>query len=360
MDVDQYLFLLNNLCAQMPSEVGIQPWLEQRLLAGDATALEALQCRQALLGSRDREHVAGLVEETGVFPEFNAEERAAALVLTFELEDLVGRVRLAQQCEVYSASQPLFSELPSLLTTARNRELIPVSQLDDIRSDGIVTVGRLFTRLSPFLPLTVVDYVRTEYPSVPLFVRLDPYFVSRVVPPTVLTEAVRIPPNPNWWRTLAIRVRDREGAVYELDGTEPLSGDFLGFWDYRVRGVRRLETSAVRRSSTFLTMMLEELQIGRADELIGRCVHLDSASVDGKTPSTALVSHLDLAINIYEGEDMRQREQQHLRSGKVQDATRRTHLLRTEGVRLQDMIPVCERFFRSVRLTREVVQSEFM
>jgi len=281
-------------------------------------------------------------------------------MLTFELEDRVEAVRLAQQCESYSASQPLFRRLPALLTTAQKEELIPISEMGEIRSDGVVAVMGAFARLGPFVPVAVIEHIRGEHPRAPLFVRLDPYFVARNEPPVVLMEAVRVPPNPNWWRTLAIRVGAREGGVYELDGTDRAVDDLQAFWDYRVRGVRRLEASAVRREPDMLSMMLEELQVGGDDELFGRCIHLDTHDVEGHTPDTARLAHLDLAINIYDGTDRQSRMKQHLRNGKVQDASRRTHLLRTEGVGLNDLIPVCERFFRSSRLTHEMISSEFV
>jgi hypothetical protein len=358
-ELDRYFMLLDRLSAEAQEiETGILPWLEGRVAGNDPDVLEALSLRQGLLTSPDRERVEGFLE-IGVFPFGTDETRTAALVLTFELEDQVAAIHVAKQCERYSASQPLFRELPALLATARKEELVPVSEME-IRSDGIVAVAGVFARLGPFVPVAVIEHIRAEHPRAPLFVRLDPYFVAHDEPPAVLMEAVRVPPNPNWWRALAIRIGAREGGVYELDGTDRAVDDLQAFWDYRVRGVRRLETSAVRREHDMLAMMLEELQVGRGDELFGRCVHLDTHDVDGHTPDTARLSHLDLAINIYDGTDRRSRMEQYLRHGKVQDASRRTHLLRTEGVWLKDMIPVCERFFRSLRLTNEMILSEFV
>lgn len=359
-ELDRYLMLLDRLRAEAQEvEVGILPWLESRISASDSGVLEALSIRQGLLSPHDRERVDGLLE-TGVFPCRGDETRRAALVLTFELEDRVQAVRLAQQCESYSASQPLFRRLPALLATARKEELIPISEMGEIRSDGIVAVGGVFARLGPFVPVAVIEHIKGEHPRAPLFLRLDPYFVARDEPPLALMEAVRVPPSPNWWRALAIRVGAREGGVYELDGTDRAVDDLQALWEYRVLGVRRLETSAVRREPDMLAMMLEELQVGRGDELFGRCIHLDTHDVEGHTPDTARLSHLDLAINIYEGTDRQRRMGQRLRNGKVQDASRRTHLLRTEGLRLQDMIPVCRKFFRSLRLTSEMILSEFV
>lgn len=359
-ELDGYFQLLDRLYVEaLELETGVLPWLETKCSEMDSDVLGALRIREALLTANDRNRVEGYLE-LGVFALASDETRRAALLLTFDLEERVAAARFARQCERYSASQPLFRELPRLLSVARKDELIPITAIHEIRADGVVAIQDVFARLSPFVPVASIDFLRAEHPRAPLFVRLDPYFVARDEPPTVLMEAIQVPPNPNWWRELAIRVGTREGGVYALHGTERAVDDHEAFWDYHVRRVRRLEASATRREEHMLAMMLEELQVGRGDELFGRCVHLDTHDVQGHTPETARLAHLDLAIQMYDGCASQARLKQYLRNGRVQDASWRTHLLRTEGVLLKDLVPVCERFFLSLRLTREMILSEFV
>jgi hypothetical protein len=106
-------------------------------------------------------------------------------------------------------------------------------------------------------------------------------------------------------------------------------------------------------------MMFEELQVDNADLLLGRCVHLDTRDVVAKTPDTSKVKHLDLAINVYLGTARNARVAQHLRRGKVHDATVRTHLLRTENIRLGAVIAICQDFFLSRSLINEMTEQQF-
>ena len=118
----------------------------------------------------------------------------------------------------------------------------------------------------------------------------------RVRPSQRLWERVVIPANPKWWRTLGLYAGETDGGVYELENALP--GDITRFWEYRVRGVRRLESSATKRSN--LSMMVEELT-ETADHLLGRCIHLDTDALPGTDFDGAAVNHLDLAMNVYEG-----------------------------------------------------------
>lgn len=206
-ELDRYFMLLDRLCVEAQEiETGILPWLEARVDSCDSDALEALSLRQGLLTSHDRERVEGLLE-SGFFPFASDETRSAALMLTFEVEDRAAAVHVVRQCERYSASQPLFRELPALLANARKEELVPISEME-IRSDGIVAIGGVFARLGPFVPVAVIDHIRAEHPRAPLFVRLDPYFVD--------TTSHR----RSWWRP-CVSPQIRTGGVLWGSGPVP-------------------------------------------------------------------------------------------------------------------------------------------
>lgn len=102
-------------------------------------------------------------------------------------------------------------------------------------------------------------------------------------------------------------------------------------------------------------MLIEELS--RADDpnelMIGRCIHLDTHDPAFTPLGKVEMQHLDLAINIYAGEDRQKRFGQNLQHGKVQDATFRTHLLRIEGIPFVSVFAFCEMFLESKILLSE-------
>jgi hypothetical protein len=126
------------------------------------------------------------------------------------------------------------------------------------------------------------------------------------------------------------------------------------YLDYHVEGIRRLEIQAERRKD-MLTMMIEELPApDHADGLmVGRCNHLDTQMPNGTPIHDVKLSHLDLALNVYEGDARADRFGRRLKEGKVTDASFRAHLMRIEGIPLLTLLPICAGFLRSEILLRE-------
>ena len=71
------------------------------------------------------------------------------------------------------------------------------------------------------------------------------------------------------------------------------------------------------------------------------------------------MNHLDLAMNVYEGDARTARMAMHLRNGTVENASFRTHLLRVEGVPLSALLDLATMFFRSTTLTTEWIADQF-
>jgi hypothetical protein len=65
------------------------------------------------------------------------------------------------------------------------------------------------------------------------------------------------------------------------------------------------------------------------------------------------MQHLDLAINVYEGQDRQKRFAQSLQNGKVQDASFRTHLFRIEQTPFVSLFSFCGMFLESKVLLSE-------
>ena len=88
----------------------------------------------------------------------------------------------------------------------------------------------------------------------------------------MLLEAAVVPADPNWLSQFSLRKGMRDQGWYDLLDCEPLESQ-RQCWDYRVRGVRRLEFSVERKKDDYLSMMIEELP--RPDDrnrlMVGRC-----------------------------------------------------------------------------------------
>jgi hypothetical protein len=104
-------------------------------------------------------------------------------------------------------------------------------------------------------------------------------------------------------------------------------------------------------------MMLEELPNLHIDhELISaRCVHLDTEDPVGTPFEKAVMKHLDLAVNVYGGQDKTRRWKSRLFEGKATDATFRTHVLRIKDVPLDSAFAFSIMFFRSETLLDELI-----
>jgi hypothetical protein len=105
----------------------------------------------------------------------------------------------------------------------------------------------------------------------------------------------------------------------------------------------------------YLTMIIEELP--RPDDpsglMIARCIHLDTRDPAFTPLGQVEMQHLDLAINVYEGEDREKRFAQSLQNGKVQDASFRTHLFRIERTPFVSLFSFCGMFLESKVLLSE-------
>jgi len=102
-------------------------------------------------------------------------------------------------------------------------------------------------------------------------------------------------------------------------------------------------------------MMIEELPRGddQAGVMVARCIHLDTRAAVGTPMADARLQHLDLAINVYLDDDRTRRMSGTLQTGRVQDATFRTHLLRVENVPFPALFGFAEMFLTSSHLRSE-------
>lgn len=357
-DIESYSHDLEIMVDQLDAQQCIpHEWLESQLANADQIALRMVATREAILTSLDRERILGYLA-IGYFQHESIDRRMASILVALDIEAAVSRRRLQMRCAVYHLMQPLFARRTHLIERAREGELLPVDCIGSIDDDGVVEVDEVFARLDPMLPPGIVRFLHQCFPSAPLYVRLDPTVVWEARPPHHLVETVLSPADPHWWKSLAMHPRTSTGGTYILDAPKKPHDDIEAYWDYHVKGIRRIETSASRRTPDYLTIMLEELETS-GNLMIGRCVHMDTTAAEGTSPADAILRHADLAVNVYEADAIVRRLGGQLRGGMVADASFRTHLLRIEEAPVELVVPLTVLFFRSRPLLRDLISDQF-
>lgn len=360
--IDAYLADLQRL-AQICLETSATPheFIERPPQEHQDLVKRNLRLRSEFLAESE-ERTLGAYLELGLFDGLPRRDRIVAFAFAFDLQHAVDALVIDRQCERYNSDQPLFAGAPSLLRKIRRREiagepdyeLIEAQALTSVSGSELYKVDNGYGKLTRYLNPGIVNWAQASFPDAPLFIRLDPYFFSTQQPLQLLTEATLVPANPKWLPGFTLRKGMKEFAAYALSDVSPRD-DQAQFWDYRVRGLRRLEVRAERREKNYLTMMIEELP--RPDDpsglMIGRCIHLDSRDPAGTSLDQVQVSHLDLAINVYKGATRAVRTGQTLQHGKIVDASCRTHLLRIEGAPFISLFQFCRMFFQSSVLLSE-------
>jgi hypothetical protein len=175
--------------------------------------------------------------------------------------------------------------------------------------------------------------------------------------PSLREHVIRVP-NPTWWKVLGLHRGTTDSGCFDL---APDMGR-TAYWKYAVKGVRRLEVFVKREAQGRLSMMVEEVSV--RDEtngfVLGHCIHLDTQSPEGTPFEEAELKHIDLAINVYEGDRIgARREQKVSDTGRVVDASYRTHLIRVDGARFPILFDFAGDFLLSKTLLFEWLSHHF-
>ena len=362
MDLDAYLAAVSELaeiCHR--NEVAPQEHLDSGFQQGDKAVQELIGCRKSWMTADDEERVASFAG-LGCFLAMPASERPAAFALCLDVSRELDVVSLQARCARYDEHRPIFANVPSLRELARDDELIDYRRLTHNLEDGeVVSFEGSWALLDPGLHSSVPLWCRQLFPDSEIYVRLRPDRVFSSRPMPQLLEAVIRPPNPRWWESLSLPLGVRDGAAFCLSPNRTLPTYDRDMWDSVARRIRRLEVSARRDEAQHLTLMAEELAEPYAGNaiLLGRCLHLDTAAPVGTAFTQADLLHLDLAINVYLGQDIAARLGHSLAQGKVQDATCRTHLFRIDPVPAPALFFFAMAFFVSRTLAMEWLDSQF-
>jgi hypothetical protein len=369
MEIEDYLIALDALAkgcfAQFPN-LNPRKFIED-LVNTDKKHIDTLiEFRKDYLSEKEINNALALFP-TGVFRCYSTEiERVTAFAICAELTSIVRKLEWRQKCNKYTAEQPLFLGCPTLMTAFRKKqngviddELLDINAFEQKDDSEILQFSGGFAYLEKCLNPAVLNWARTTFAQLPLYIRVDPYYYFSSEPPQRLVESITIPANPTWWKNLAIHNRMKEGAAYLLDDCSPRENS-QQWWEKHRLQIVRLEVIAKRNNNGNLSMMVEELQILDEDLLLGRCIHLDSDSALGTAFEDALLNHLDLAINLYEKENVKLRLFDNLALGeKTVDASYRTHILRIERIPFNGLFGFADMFFKSKTLINEWVQDQF-
>jgi hypothetical protein len=360
VEIDEYFDKVGHL-AMVAEEANIAVHeLVEDPGANAAMVASLLAFRESILTSEDENGLSGYLA-IGFFAGRTRREHLAAFAMTFEIAQEGKRREIKRLCERYNRDQLLFQGVAGLFDKIRRRasgsqdyELIDVSAVSSVGGSELYRAGNGFTKLCPYLSPGIVNWAQKEWPSAPAFVRLDADYYSSTQPLQLLTEATLVPANPRWLKDFSLRKGMKSFASYQLLD-RPASEGHAEYWDFHAKNLRRLEVHVLRREEDYLSMIIEELP--RADDpsglMITRCIHLDSRDPALTALGEVKMQHLDLAINVYAGEDRQRRFDQSLQHGKVQDATFRTHLFRIEGTPFVSLFSFCAMFLESKVLLSE-------
>lgn len=322
---------------------------------------QSLEFRESMLSSDDQNALSEYLV-ISLFAGQSMQRRLAAFAMAFEITHARKRCKVEKLCEPYDTKQPLFVGAPTLFNRirqpiggAKDLELIDIDAVKSLDGSEIYKVGHDFVKLCPYLSPGIVNWAQEKWPTAPTFIRLDAEYYARASPPNLVTEATLVPANPRWLKDFSLRKGMKDFAQYALMDRPPTAKDYAEYWDYHAKKIRRLEVRVERREHNYLTMMIEELP--QPDDpsglMIARCIHLDTLDPASTPLQQVKMQHLDLAINVYEGESRQVRFGQSLQHGKVQDASFRTHLFRIEQTPFVSLFSFCAMFLESKVLVSE-------
>lgn len=369
MTIDEYFEEIEKaVSACVSKSISSQDYVENFISDSPEKIQDIIGLRKELLCPSDYEKLGGYLE-IGYFTEFDSSKRIALFAFMFDVDNALKIKLLHNRFKKYEINQPLFSGDTDFFNCIRKNssgsfdlELIDARFLENVQDSEIFSRNGFFYKIDPFLNQALYPLCKRSFDGSPIFIRLDPTIRYSSQPLFQLYEEILIPANPNWWRNLNIHRRNKEGASYILYPKEPTKDSHQEFWEYKISGIRRLDVVAKRNNDGNLSMMIEELSDKESDSgiTIGRCIHLDTHDKIGTPFSSSVVNHLDLAINVYEGQAAKRRYDDNLATGtKIEDATFRTHLFRIENIPLKSVFLFVIVFFQSKTLIRDWFKDQF-
>lgn len=358
---------------------GAVAFLQEKLLNEHDVIMRMISIRKQFLTPED----CSLVHRVGNnFSSLNGDDLFALTSIMVEISKASRIYHQVLSFEGYNPSQPIFQAHPELYDKLRKKsngnpdpELIrldavtykPLPNIPKYRTckykDSFLFIDRYLNSMVPF-------YLIHKYGTENLYIRLDPYIISEKAPPLSLEEEFIQPPNPYWIERLIIHPDQHEGSElflppYTVDDIQGDEWKRLQWWEYQMRGIRKLQIVANMKNEgnkKHFSMSLEELSVEAIGDgmLIGRMIHLDAMESYDTPFDQVRLNHLDLAINIYTENSIDERMNSTLTKGKrITDATYRTHLMRADDIMFSDLLEIAQIFFQSKTMVKEWIDTQF-
>lgn len=275
--------------------------------------------------------------------------------------------------EKYNKLQPLFSLFPDLFSKVSchgKHEYLPAKafryagQREGKDENTFIAFEYKKHFLSvPYAGVELFGYILDKYESFDIHV--SPYhFYRKDETDECLEHGVKKPIDPKHVHKFYLQ-KGHTGGHYTFDYMNP---KFENHREYvqsfnvcgtSLVGSQGLEVIVNERNSD-MSMMLEELVKETDNTLIGYGVHLDILEAIGRDLTQLKINHLDLAVNVYENDDISRRLANNLCNGKkVAKASYRTHILRIENIPFFDMLQIISIFMKSKCLVMDWIDDQF-
>lgn len=335
-------------------EIGCD-FAQQLILNKDSRWEYLIKKKKPIITGYEKNKISGLIS-LGFFDRIDENIRETALIILMEMQYYQNLLCLQQSLKRYDSSQTLFQAYPHLLAKSFKCEMLYSTCFTRQQNTNIVKIGQHYAYLNSYIPIQILNYLdnrRTSY-----YARINSTAIYDHVPPQRIAEEKWREPNPKWKSAIGIKNNHKDGFSYYIPDDVDIKTNKYEYWDKNVRHIERLEGEYRRNKDGYFSMMIEEIKKVKHpfdDQefyLIGRMIHLDSAE-DGSAGMDSKLKHIDIAINLYDGEDAYKRYNCRLEQGeKIVDATMRSHLLRINDTALSNIIPIST-FFESESLTQE-------
>lgn len=367
MDIEQYINQIDNISDKLIFTLEDYNMNDPFKIDGQMLKdmLELIKIKKEIIAT-DETRFAANIAYIKLIIELNLDGETKLLLTSVYIEILsaVRKKEFIKSFEKYNAQQPIFQG-NDLLNYVRNcNELISCETLEWTKQSNTFKYHGKYLQTS-FIREELMEFSFGECENYRKYIRIHPYIQFESMPMMIIQEEALRPIDPHWIKTLKLYKGQSTGGHYfipEINEDGIIDEDSrLKWWEHLIQGIKSLEVHAQRNNSGNLSMMIEEINEQKQfnEYYIAKCIHLDTDDDAGTEIDNAFLSHIDLAINVYDTNAFNERKNQSLANGRVVDATIRTHLIRFENVPFRILTNLAYLFFDSQTLTKEWLYDQF-
>lgn len=300
----------------------------------------------------------------GILVEASFREKCAAASIILCAGYLRERELLNSLCREYDVEKDKIFSSKHVRDIRHKKDLIDYRQLKRANDSYAVLFQNKWYALSDWIPSQLLIWADGCFKESRAYARLDPDFSSNKKPSDKIFEAIVYNSDNDWWKNLRVYKGTSKGFISEILESDCATNPLV-LKEYK-KGFRRLELSCTRDNKGNMTMMIEELQdivnpTNPNDHyVVGRMIHLDTDAITGSDYKEAIMNHIDIAINLYIGNDANIRLRQNLPVvGQVISTEKRTHLIKFMDLSFCYLPKIARTFFKSEFLVNEWLSTQF-